>query len=484
VVNNKFQNFINGEWRASDHYTPNINPSDTNDTIGHYAVGHADDVKDAIQAAKQSQPIWASVTPAERASVLKRAAAAIESRSPELAILLAREEGKALRDAESEVRRAAQVFEFFAGEAVRNTGEVIDSYRSGLQVEMSHPPVGIVGVISPWNFPIAIPAWKIAPALAYGNSVVFKPADIAPASAWELVNILNDSGLPHGVLNLVMGPGVEVGKAIANSSELDAISFTGSQRVGSQIISAAATNGVRVQCEMGGKNPLVVVDDADLELAVKVAIDGAFFSTGQRCTASSRLIITSGIHDEFIELMKKEMEKLVVGNALDDKTDIGPVSNAAQLETNMDYLALARAEGTHVVGGEILKRTSPGYYMEPALVIDSQNEMRINQEEIFGPVASIIRVEDYEEALSVANDVIYGLSAGICTTSLSLSTDFRRRVQAGMVMVNAPTAGVDPHVSFGGWKASSYGHREQGRAAREFYTKHKTSYVNSNLGGH
>lgn len=479
----QFDNFINGEWRKSDSYTPNVNPSDTNEVIAHYAVGRVHDVHDAIQAARRAQPYWASATPGTRASVLRRTASVLEDRVPELARLLAREEGKTLKDAEGEVKRAAQVFDFFAGEAVRNTGESVDSFRPGLEVDMSHHPVGVIGIITPWNFPIAIPAWKIAPALAYGNAVVFKPADLTPASAWELVKILEDAGLPAGVLNLVMGAGAEVGSAIASSPALDAITFTGSHNVGSQIVATSAANGVRVQCEMGGKNPLVVVDDADLDLAVKVAVDGAYFSTGQRCTASSRLIVTAGIHDEFVNRMRHEINDLRVGHALDRESDIGPVSNAKQLATNMQYLNIAREEGAQVIGGDALSGRTPGYYMRPALVVDSKNEMRINQEEVFGPVASIIKVHDYEEALAVSNDVKYGLSAGICTTSLSLSTDYRRRVQAGMVMVNAPTAGVDPHVSFGGWKASSYGHREQGRAAREFFTKHKTSYVDAGLPG-
>ncbi|NLS11085.1 aldehyde dehydrogenase family protein [Nesterenkonia sp. MY13] len=474
----KFDNLINGEWVSASEYRPNINPSNTEEVIGEYAVGGAEDVARAISAARAAQPEWAAASPQLRFTVLDKAARAIEERADELGELLAREEGKPLGEAKAEVGRAAQLFHFFAGEAVRNVGEIVDSIRPGLQVELTREPLGVVGVISPWNFPIAIPAWKIAPALAFGNAVVFKPADLTPGCAWELTNILHEAGVPAGVLNLVMGPGSKVGSAIAESPEIDAVTFTGSQAVGSGVAASCAANGVKVQCEMGGKNPLVVLEDADLDKAADIAINGAFFSTGQRCTASSRLIVTAGIHDEFVSRLKEKMTGLTVGSATAEGTVIGPVSNESQLEGNLEYVEIARKEGGEVYGGNRLELETPGYYMEPALITGTSNDMRINQEEVFGPVASVIKVADYEEALAVANDVDYGLSSGICTSSLARATDFKQRAQAGMVMVNAPTAGVDPHVSFGGWKASSYGPREQGRAAREFYTRHKTSYTN------
>jgi aldehyde dehydrogenase (NAD+) len=346
-----------------------------------------------------------------------------------------------------------------------------------MTVEVTREPLGVIGMITPWNFPIAIPAWKIAPALAYGNTVVIKPAEAVPGCATELVKILEESGLPAGVVNLVLGPGRVIGEALVTSSDIDAISFTGSEATGRAIAAKCVASGKKVQLEMGGKNPLVVVDDADLDVAVDAALDGSFFSTGQRCTASSRLIVTSKIHDQFVEALQRKASALVVGHALDKSTQIGPVVDDRQLQQNLNYLKIAGEEGGQVLGGDLVERPTKGYFMRPALVIGTDNTMRINREEVFGPVASVITVAGYEEALAVANDTPYGLAAGICTTSLKYSSHFKRHAEAGMVMVNAPTAGVDYHVPFGGRKRSSYGPREQGSYAREFYTVVKTAYV-------
>ncbi len=473
-----FDNHINGGWVSAQDYRDNINPSGTADVVGRYAMGTVEDVAAAITAARSAQPGWAAAGIQARFQVLSTAAGLIEERADELGDLLAREEGKPLGEAVGEVKRAAQLFHFFAGEALRNTGEILESVRPGLTVEMTHEPMGVIGVVTPWNFPIAIPAWKIAPALAFGNAVVFKPAALTPGCAWELVSILIEAGLPAGVLNLVMGAGSTVGDAIV-SGDIDAMTFTGSASVGRGIAASCAQNGVKVQCEMGGKNPLVVLADADIDQAVEHAINGAYFSTGQRCTASSRLIVEADVHDEFVEKMKKRMADLVVGDARAAGTIIGPAVSADELQGNLDYVEIARSEGGEVFGGEKVAVDTDGHYMAPALITGTTNAMRINREEVFGPVAAVIRVADYEESLQVANDTEYGLSSGICTTSLAKASDFKRRSQAGMVMVNAPTAGVDPHASFGGRKGSSYGAREQGTAAREFYTQHKTSYTNA-----
>ena len=474
----KFDNFIGGEWVKGSSYFQNINPSDVTDVVGEYAEASAEDVAAAVKAAAGALPEWASSTPQQRFQLLDAIGAEILARKEELGRLLSREEGKTLAEGMGEVIRAGQIFKFFAGEALRLAGEHVPSVRAGVEVDVLREPVGVVGLITPWNFPIAIPAWKIAPALAYGNTVVLKPSEKAPACAWALTEILSRSGLPAGAFNLVMGRGQKVGEPLVTHPDVAAVSFTGSIAVGQRVAAACVQRQARVQLEMGGKNPLVVLDDADLDVAVACAINGAFYSTGQRCTASSRLIVTEGIHDRFVERMVEHMKSLRVGDALDETTDIGPVIDEAQMSKNVHYIELAEKEGARrVFGGERLQLDKDGYYMSPALFVDTTNEMRINREEVFGPVACVIRVRDYEEALAVANDTRFGLSAGICTTSLKYAHDFRQRVRAGLVMVNLPTAGVDYHVPFGGMKGSSYGPREQGAHAREFYTQIKTCYT-------
>lgn len=469
-------NIIGGADVAGDVWTPNINPSNTSDVVGEYARATVDDATAAVESARAALPRWAFATPQERADVLDRAGNEVLSRADELGDLLAREEGKTAVEARGEVVRAGQILKFHGGQALRNTGELVDSIRPGLEVAVTREPLGVVGVITPWNFPIAIPAWKIAPALAYGNTVVFKPADLVPASAWELVDILRRAGLPDGVLNLVMGSGREVGPVLTGPG-VDGITFTGSVLTGESILATAQPHRTRVQLEMGGKNPLVVLDDADIDVAVDVAMQGAFGSTGQRCTASSRLIVTSGIHDRFVQALTARMREWRVGDARAEDTDMGPVVDASQLAQDEEYLEIARTEGGEVVGGERLDLGSQGYFLSPALVVGTSSAMTVNREEVFGPVASVIEVADYDQALATANDTEFGLSSGIVTTSLSSATHFRRHSTAGMVMVNVPTAGVDYHVPFGGRRASSYGPREQGTHAREFFTVVKTSYI-------
>jgi aldehyde dehydrogenase (NAD+) len=474
----QFANFIAGDWIESAETSRNVNPSNTGDVVGEYARASAADVANAIAAAKAASHGWARSTPQERHDVLRRVADEILARKDELGKLLSREEGKTLAEGIGETIRASQIFAFFAGEALRLAGEKIASVRPGVEVEMTREPMGVVGIITPWNFPIAIPAWKIAPALCYGNAVVFKPADLVPGCGWAIAEIISRSGLPKGVFNLVMGRGSVVGEAILKSRDVHAVTFTGSAATGRHVAATCAGRMAKFQLEMGGKNPLVVLDDADLKTAVECALNGAFFSTGQRCTASSRLIVTEGIHDRFVAALSERLSGIVVDDALKAGTQIGPVVDQSQLDQDLDYIRIGTQEGAKLVsGGQLLNRATPGFYLAPALFTEATNAMRISREEIFGPVASVIRVKSYEEALAIANDTEYGLSAGICTTSLKHASHFKRNAEAGMVMVNLPTAGVDYHVPFGGRKASSYGPREQGRYAAEFFTQVKTSYI-------
>lgn len=477
-----FNNLINGQWVAGKSYSPNTNPSDLSDVIGEYAQGDASDVEAAVAAATAAFPAWSVSGIQARSDALDKIGTEILARKEELGDLLAREEGKTRAEGIGEVARAGQIFKFFAGECLRLAGESLPSVRPGIGVEITREPVGVVGLITPWNFPIAIPAWKIAPALAFGNCVVLKPADLVPGSAWALADIIQRSGIPAGVFNLVMGRGRVIGEALVQHPGIAAISFTGSVGVGRGIAAACVASGKKVQLEMGGKNPQVVLDDADLTQAVELSAQSCFYSTGQRCTASSRLIVTDKIYPAFVEALQARMARILVGDARAAGTDIGPVVSQAQLEQDLSYVEIAQAEGARLAsgGGRVACHTGSGkqgFFMQPALLVDSTPSMRINREEVFGPVASVIRVSDYEEALAVANDTEFGLSAGIATTSLKYATHFKRHSQAGMVMVNLPTAGVDYHVPFGGRKGSSYGPREQGRYAQEFYTTVKTAYT-------
>jgi aldehyde dehydrogenase (NAD+) len=474
-----FANLIDGEWVGAEAID-NINPSNTGDMIGRYARASAEETSAAIGAAKAAFPKWSRSGPLERHALLRKTSDEILARKDELGRLLSREEGKTLAEGIGETVRAAQIFDFFAGEALRLAGETIASVRPAVTVDVTREPVGVVGIITPWNFPIAIPAWKIAPALCYGNTVVFKPAELVPGSSWAIVDILHRAGLPRGVLNLVIGPGSVVGQAMLDSPDISAITFTGSTTTGKRVAVASVEHNRKFQLEMGGKNPLVVLDDADLAVAVDCAANGAFFSTGQRCTASSRLIVQEGIHDRFVAALSERLKGLVVDDALKDGTHIGPVVDATQLEQDEKYIAIGVREGAQLAfGGQRLERDTPGFYLQPALFTEATNDMRISREEIFGPVASVIRAKDYEEALHLANDTPFGLSSGICTSSLKYATHYKRNAEAGMVMVNLPTAGVDFHVPFGGRKGSSYGPREQGRYAAEFYTTVKTAYTSA-----
>ena len=473
-----FRNLIAGEWVAGATTTANRNPSDVRDVIGEYAQADAAQTRNAIAAAIQAFPAWAGGSIQERSNILDRAGTEILARKDELGRLLSREEGKTLPEGIGEAARAGYIFKFFAGEVLRLVGDKLPSVRPGIEVEVTREPIGVIGLITPWNFPMAIPAWKIAPALAYGNTVVFKPADLVPGCAWALSEILAKAGIPAGVFNLVMGRGSVVGETLVNHADVAALSFTGSVGTGRAIAGKAIARMAKLQLEMGGKNPLIVLDDVDLPTAVNVATQGAYYSTGQRCTASSRLIVTAGIHDRFVAAMTDKLKTLKVDDALTAGTDIGPVVDPSQLETDLKYIEIGKSEGARLaVGGERLTRAAEGYYLSPALFADANNGMRIAREEIFGPIACVIRAKDYDEALALANDTEFGLCSGIVTTSLKYASHFKRHAQAGMVMVNLPTAGVDYHVPFGGRKGSSYGTREQGRYAAEFFTTVKTAYT-------
>ncbi len=472
----ELSHWIGGKKPVGDRPAESLNPSDTRDVVACVPDGSPEDVNAAVAAARAAFPAWSEASPEVRSDVLDKAGTLLMQRAQEVGTLLSREEGKTLPEGIGETMRAARILKYFAGEALRLHGQNLASTRPGVEVQTYRQAVGVYGLITPWNFPIAIPAWKAAPALAFGNTVVLKPAGHTPATAEALVAILHEAGLPDGVLNMVIGRG-RVGQAIVDHPDVNAISFTGSQKVGAGVAAGAVARQARVQLEMGGKNPLIVLGDADIERAVTIALDGAFFSTGQRCTASSRLIVEEGIHDAFVAALAERVKALRVGDALDKDTQIGPAVSEDQRETSYRYMEIATKEGGRIVaGGDRPQLEKPGWYVQPTLITETQAAMRINNEEVFGPVASVIRVKDYEEALHIANGVEFGLSAGIATSSLKHARDFQRRARAGMVMVNLPTAGVDYHVPFGGIKSSSYGPREQGFAATEFFTQLKTAY--------
>ncbi|MDI4638097.1 MULTISPECIES: aldehyde dehydrogenase family protein [Halomonadaceae] len=470
--------YIDGSWTEGQGSIANVNPSDTSDLIGDYAQASADQVGEAISAAKRGLAAWRQTGLEHRYGVLMAIGDELLARKDELGRLLAREEGKALAEGVGEVYRSGQFFHYYAAEVLRQIDERVESVRPGVEVETRREPVGVVGIISPWNFPMATAVWKIAPALAFGNAVIFKPANLVPASAWALTEIISRQALPAGTFNLLMGPGASVGDALISSPDIHALSFTGSLDVGRRVAAATAGNLVKCQLEMGSKNALIVADDADLDLAVEAAFAGAYSGTGQKCTASSRLIVTEAVHDAFVEKLIKKLETIRVGHALEDGVHIGPAVDGRQLESNLAWIERARADGaTLAFGGERLERATDGFFMAPTLFVDTTNDMAINREEVFGPIACVIKVRDYEEAIATLNDTQFGLTAGIITDSLRLASDFKTRAETGCVMVNLATAGTDYHVPFGGRKNSSFGPREQGRYAREFYTVVKTSYV-------
>lgn len=473
-------NLIAGDWQAGDGEVENRNPSDLSDLVGMYTQANSSQLAATLQQAQQAQREWADYGIERKQAVLMAIGNEMMERSEELGTLLSREEGKPLAEGKGEVYRAGQFFTYYAAEVLRQIGENADSVRPDIEIDVRRESVGVVAVISPWNFPTATASWKIAPALCYGNAVVWKPANITPASAVALTEIIARQDIPKGLFSLVMGSGGVIGQQLIESTDINAISFTGSVPVGKQIAVSAIANLTKVQMEMGSKNALVVMDDADLETAVAVAAGGAFGGSGQKCTASSRLIVHDSIYDAFAEKLIAAAGAMKVGHALEEGTQMGPVVSEEQLNENLEYVELAKREGAELAcGGERLDMPTEGYYMSPGVLLNTSNDMQINREEMFAPLTAIIKVSDYDEALATVNDTNFGLTSGIVTKSLACATHFRRNARTGVVTVNLPTAGTDYHVPFGGRGDSSYGPREQGSAAAEFYTTVKTAYISA-----
>ena len=473
-------NFIAGEWVPGVSTVENRNPSELSDLVGLFAQASSEQLDATLDEAQRAQREWATYGIERKQAVLMAIGTELMDRAEELGTLLSREEGKPLAEGKGEVYRAGQFFTYYAAECLRQLGENADSVRPGVEIDVRREAVGVVAIISPWNFPTATASWKIAPALCYGNAVVWKPANITPASALALTEIIARQDIPKGLFSLVMGSGREIGQRLVESPKVNAISFTGSVPVGKGIAAAAIQNLTKVQMEMGSKNALAVMDDADLDLAVTLALGGAFGGTGQKCTASSRLVVQEAVHDAFVEKLVAGTQAMRVGHALGEGTQMGPVVSQQQLDENLAYVDLGKSEGAELAcGGQRLEMPHDGFYMSPGVFLNTTNDMRINQEEMFAPLTSVIKVVSYDEALAVVNDTNFGLTSGIVTQSLARAKHFRRNAQTGVVTVNLPTAGTDYHVPFGGRGDSSYGPREQGKAAAEFYTTVKTAYISA-----
>ena len=477
----QLKNFIGGQWRDSrGGRVQDLNPADVHDVVAEAPSSTAEEAAEACEAAARAFPGWRHTPAPVRGQILFKVQRRMEERRQELAEALTREEGKTITESRGEIQRAINVVEFFAGEARRITGETIPSELPNNFCYTLKQPVGPVGIITPWNFPIAIPIWKIAPALVSGNTVVFKPATLTPLTGALIVEIFDECGLPPGVLNLVYGSGREVGDTIVRHPAILAVSFTGSNDVGVGLYGAAAARGIKCQCEMGGKNPIVVLEDADLDLAVESTVQGAFGSTGQRCTATSRAVVVESIADAFVDRLAARTASLVVGNGLNPATNIGPAVDERQLETVLTYVEAGQHEGARLIrGGDRIRDDGRdrGFFVAPAIFDHVDANMRIAQEEIFGPVLSLIRVRDNESALSVANNVRFGLSASVYTNDVAAMFKFVDRLDAGILHVNSPTVGGEAHVPFGGMKATGVGLREMGRVAIDFYTELKVVYV-------
>ena len=475
----KESNFIAGRWVEGTGSIKNINPSDTGDIISEYTSVTDDQFEQAVSSAVIAQKEWGEVGIEKKSQILIKIGDELIQRSKELGELLSREEGKPLAEGIGEVTRAGQQFQYYGSECLRLYGEKIPSTRPGFQVEISREPLGVIGIISPWNFPIAIPAWKAAPAMMCGNAVILKPASLTPASAIALTEIISKQDIPSGLFNLVLGSGSNIGKKIASHPDIVAITFTGSVEVGKKLYQNSSPLLKKMQMEMGSKNPLIVMEDANLNTAITCAANGAYGGTGQKCTASSRLIVHEEIYAKFVEGLVENIKNLKVGHALDEGTQMGPASNESQYESNLSYIEIGKGEAKLAYGGNPMNMRTPGYYLQPTLFVDGDNKSRINQEEMFGPIACVIPAKNLDHALEIANDTEFGLSSGIITQSLAKAEHFKQNIKTGVSTINLPTAGLDYHVPFGGRKASSFGPREQGTYAREFYSQVKTSYINS-----
>ena len=471
-----YGSLINGEWDVSGAQTSNINPSDISKTLGYMASATTAQVEDAVSAARAAQPAWEAVKLEEKKNILHAIGQELIDRCDEIGTILSSEEGKPFAEGRGETFRAGEFYQYYAAECLRQIGESAASVRPGINIDISREAIGVAGLITPWNFPIAIAAWKMGPALAYGNTVVLKPSEVTPATAHLLTEVL-DKHLPKGVFNMVQGGG-DVGAALS-ASKIDAVSFTGSVSTGRKIAQAAIQNMARVQCEMGSKNPIVITKNADIDLAVAQSIHGAFGASGQKCTASSRLMVEAAIHDEFVEKLAKAADAKVVGHALAQGTELGPIVSESQMNKILNYMNVAKDEGGKLVtGGTRLERETEGYYLAPTIFTDTKNDMRVNREEVFGPMTCVMKVDSYEEGIALANDTEFGLAASVMTNSLKEAEHFKRNAKFGSVLVNLATAGLDYHVPFGGRNSSSYGPREQGEHAKDFYTIMKTAYTN------
>ncbi len=475
-----FANYINGEWVAGTKTFENRNPANTDEIVGYFVKGSAADVEAAAKAAEAALPGWAGMPAPARGNILFKTAEILEKKFDMISAEMTREEGKTLPEAKGEVRRAINIFRYFGGEGSRLDGVMVPSERERVHVFAIRKPIGVVGLVTPWNFPIAIPAWKMAPALICGNTIIVKPASVSPLCAWRIVEALHEAGIPKGVVNFVAGSGGEIGDALVNAPQVKAISFTGSNDVGNHLHEQASKRRMRIQLEMGGKNPTIVLADADLKSAVENVANAAFFSTGQKCTATSRAIVEDGIYDQFMAALIERTKKLTVGDGMKAGIDIGPCVDQGQLNTVLKYIAIGTEEsgaplcgGNRLTGGDYDK----GYFVEPTIFGDVQPNHRIAQEEIFGPVLAVIRAKDFDDAMRIANDIPFGLSSSIQTSNLSRAMDYIYKAEAGLLTINLPSAGVEYQLPFGGTKDSSFGPKEQGPAALDFYSDFKTIYM-------
>ncbi len=479
-----FSNYINGEWVAGPTFE-NRNPANNDEVVGLFVKGTADDMTAACDAADAAFPAWSGMTGPARGAFLFKAAEWIEKRWDSIAADMTREEGKTLPEAKGEVGRTINILRYFGGEGSRMPGGVVPSERPRVHMWAFRKPLGVVGLVTPWNFPSAIPAWKLAPALICGNTVVMKPASVSPLSAWRLMEAFHEVGLPKGVFNFVCGSGGTLGSALVNAKPLKAISFTGSCEIGQWLHTEASKRRLRIQLEMGGKNPTIVLADADFNSAVANTVNASFFSTGQKCTATSRVIVEDAIYDKFVSALVEATKKLKVGDGMKAGVDIGPAIDEGQLKTNLDYIEIGKKEGAKLLcGGNRLTGKGPngedlskGWFVEPAVFDGVTGNMRIANEEIFGPVLAVMRAKDFDDAMRIANNIPLGLSASIQTTNVSRVFDFVYKMEAGLLTVNLPSAGVEYQLPFGGTKDSSFGPKEQGPAAMEFYSDYKTVYL-------
>ncbi len=480
-----FGNYINGEWVTSGSTFENRNPANTDEVVGLFAKGSAADVAAADEAAHAAYPGWSAMAGPARGNLLYKVADILDRKFDSIAADMTREEGKTLPEAKGEVRRAINIFRYFAGEGSRMPGMIVPSERDRVHMFAIPKSIGVVGLVTPWNFPSAIPAWKMAPALICGNTIIVKPASVSPLSAWRIVEACHEAGFPKGVVNFVAGSGGEIGNALVNAKNLKAISFTGSCEIGNWLHGEASKRRLRIQLEMGGKNPTIVLADADFNAAVENTVNAAFFSTGQKCTATSRVIVEDAIYDKFVAAVVERTKKLKVGDGMKPGADIGPAVDAGQLETNLKYIEIGRKEaGEPLCGGNRLTGTGPngedlskGYFCEPTVFAGVTEDMRIAQEEIFGPVLAIMRAKDFADCMRIANGIPFGLSASVQTQNVSRVFDFVYGMEAGLLTVNLPSAGVEYQLPFGGTKDSSFGPKEQGPAAMEFYSDYKTVYL-------